>query len=446
SPKIKKWLGRVVSGEAQDLCRHDKWLCMMYPRLKLLRELLRDEGVIFVSIDDNEQANIRILLNEIFGEENFICNFIWKKRSGGGYTNTLVSTNHDYILVYAKNRDRVILYDKEKEVDLLKRKYPLEDNKGLYKRRDLRKSGSADLRKDRPTMYYPIKGPNGKFIYPMRPDGKEGRWSVGKDKFDELLKLNEIEFVKVKNKWKIYSKERPYNVEGDLKLEKYETIWIDTALNTNARNELKSLFPEHEKTFDTPKPIDLIQQIIKFSSSGDDIILDSFAGSGTTGHAVMGLNKKDKRNRSFIMIEMEDDIADKITAERIKRAIKTNKYNEGFEFCELGKSLFDEEGNIEKECDFKQPAIYIYFTETQTNIDLKKVKKNYIGISPDEETEYYLLFKEKYTNKLTRSILKQLHKNDKKKVIYADHCLLSESELENHNIQFKQIPYEVKRY
>jgi adenine-specific DNA-methyltransferase len=295
-------------------------------------------------------------------------------------------------------------------------------------------------------MYYAVKSPDGKNIFPKRPDGKDGRWAVGEVKFYELLKDNEVEFVKNGNKWKVYTKERPLDEEGNLKQEKYETIWVDVALNTNARNEIKELFPELDKTFDTPKPIDLLKLILKMSSSQDDIILDSFAGSGTTAHAVLDLNKEDKSNRKFILIEMEDDVAKDITAERVKRAVTKYKYNDGFEYCELDNSLFNGEGQIDETCTYEQLATYIYFTETKTNINKTNISRPFIGSSPDESAEYYLIFKEKGKNKLSRESLKHIKKSNNKKVIYADQCLLDSDELKRHNILFKQIPYEVERY
>jgi adenine-specific DNA-methyltransferase len=444
SPKIKKWLGKVVGGESEDLCRHDKWLCMMYPRLKLLRDLLSEDGVIFVSIDDNEHCNLRQVFDEIFEENNFITTFIWKKRSGGGYTNTLVSANHDYIMVFAKDINKVKFNDKIKSEEDIISRYPLKDKRGYYKRRDLRKSGSADLRSDRPTMYYSVIAPDSSKIFPKRQDGKEGRWAVSEKTFLELLNKGEVEFVKQKEGYKVYTKERPINEEGELKSEKYETIWTNVALNTNARNEIKELFPEMDKTFETPKPVDLIKQIVKLNSDSDSIILDSFAGSGTTAHAVLELNKEDGGNRKFIHIEMEDKVAKDITAERVKRAIKKYDYKDGFEYCELDKPLFNEEGQIEEECSFEQLATYIYFTETNTNLDKKIIDKHFIG--EHNEIEYYLLFKEKGKNILNKDFLKKLGKDKKKKIIYADKCLIDDKILERHNIQFKQIPYEVKVY
>ena len=157
---------------------------------------------------------------------------------------------------------------------------------------------------------------------------------------------------------------------------------------------------------------------------------------------ILALNKEDGGSRKFVLVEMEDKVAKDITAERVKRAIKKYEYKDGFEYCELDKPLFNELGQIEETCDFKQFATYIYFTETQTNIDHAKVKTNYIG--EQGGTEYYLIYKEPHKNDLDKSFLKKLEKTEAKKIVYADRCTLDESELAEYNLVFKQIPYEVK--
>lgn len=205
---------------------------------------------------------------------------------------------------------------------------------------------------------------------------------------------------------------------------------------------LKELLPDTK--FDNPKPISLMEYLVRVATRNNDIILDSFAGSGTTGQAVLSLNKEDGGDRRFILIEMEDHVAKDITAERIKRVVKKYDYSDGFEFCELSKPLFNEKGHIEEECDFDQFATYIYFTETQTNIDRAKVDKNFIGEL--NETEYYLIYTEKGKNILNKGFLKKLRATKAKKVIYADNCTVDEKMLDEHNIVFKQIPYEVKVY
>src|SRR3989339_798038 len=223
-----------------------------------------------------------------------------------------------------------------------------------------------------------------------------------------------------------------------------KTIWLydEVGSNDDGKRELKNIFSDNP--FATPKPTKLLKTIIKISSGKDDIVLDSFAGSGTIGHAVLDLNKEDGGNRKFILVEMEDEIAKNITAERVKRASETNGYKGGFEYCELDKPLFDEHGQIEETCEFNQFATYIYFTETQTNIDKNKIEKNFIGEHSD--TEFYLIYKEKDKNILTKSFLSKLRKTENKKIIYADKNYLDEDVLLKYNIIFKQIPYEVKVY
>lgn len=158
----------------------------------------------------------------------------------------------------------------------------------------------------------------------------------------------------------------------------------------------------------------------------------------------MDFNKEDGGNRKFIMVEMEDHVAKDITAERVRRAIKKYGYKDGFEYCELDKPLFNEEGQVDEECDFKQLATYIYFTETQTNIDPRKIEVNFIGELSG--AEYYLIYKGRDKNDLDKSFLKKIRNNDNKKIVYADRCLIDDNTLARNNVVFKQIPYEVKIY
>lgn len=427
SPKIKKWLGKVVGNELTDLCRHDKWLCMMYPRLKLLHDLLSDDGVIFVAIDDNEHCNLRGAMDLVFGEENLLSSVIWQHSiQPKGYVDNF-SVHHNYLICYRKT-DKFKLYPLERTEEHNKSyKNPDNDPRGAWRTGDVRNALY------RPNLIFDIKTPSGKII---KPPKNGWRWS--KDTIQEKISKGEIIFSKDESRiiHKIYLE----NVGGRAP----ETIWFGKEVGTtrDAAQEIKELF--NEVIFQTPKPISLLKRILAISTRADDIVLDSFAGSGTTGHAVLELNKEDAGNRKFILIEMEDHVAKDITAERIKRAVKKYDYNDGFEYCELSKPLFNEEGHIEEECDFNQFATYIYFTETQTNIDPKAIDGNFIGEKMD--TEYYLIYKEKGKNVLNKSFLKKVRKNDAKKVVYADFCELDEKILEDAGIIFKQIPYEVKVY
>ena len=449
SPKIKKWFKKNTPIDYNDLCRHDKWLCMIYPRLKLLKELLSPEGIIFISIDDNEKANLKSLLDGIFSEKNFITTMIWKSRSSLQYSEPLISSQTEYVLAYAKNKklwgQKLLKFNRiKKDMDGLSYSNPDNDPRGKWV--------SSGLIREDGRKKYTIKTPSGKEYHEAWLYTKK---NMMKFKREGLLWFGKKGDAKPRKKsyWKDYSGRVSTNLlqdefihfedkEGNSKKKKLFTI----GTTEGGTKELKKLFGTTRSNFDYPKPFTLIKYLLSLYPKNDFITLDSFAGTGTTGHAVMDLNKEDGGNRKFILIEMEDGVAKPITAERIKRASERYDYGGGFEFCELGKPLFDEFGSINKECSFKQLAAYVYFTETQTNIDNKKIKNNYIGSSPDEKIDYYLIFKEKYKNKLSKNHLKNLKKNQTKKIIYADKCLLSEEELEEHNIEFKQIPYEVEKY
>lgn len=339
SPKIKKWLGKVVGRESEDLCRHDKWLCMMHPRLKMLKDLLSDDGSIFISLDDVEQSHCKLLLDEIFGGDNFIGNVVWQKNYSPRNDARTFSNSHDFIIAYAKSIDTWV----EKGRNLLSRSDKQNDR---YKNLDndprgVWMSDNLSVKTYSKECDFPIITPAGRTVSP--PKGT--CWRVTRHKFEELLDDNRIWFAKNGNgvpRIKRFLSEVQQGVVP-------QTIWFrdEVGDNQEAKKILKELFPEqHTDLFDTPKPTRLIKRIIELSTSSQDIILDSFAGSGTTGHAVLDLNKETGGNRRFIMVEMEDKVAKDITAERIKRAISKYGYNDGFEYCELSKPLFNEEGHI----------------------------------------------------------------------------------------------------
>lgn len=399
SPKIKQWLGKVVGKESEDLTRHDKWLCMMYPRLKLLRDLLTEDGGIFVSIDYNEEAHLRILLDEIFEPKNYRNSFVVsrvKKNIQERDRVRAVNFGYNSVLFYAKS-EKCLIHPPKK-----------------FQKKDARWH-AFDAPGIRPTMEYSLFGNK-------PPKGRH--WMYSKDRADEMITSNTLRL----------------SPRGSVQylLKASDFTLLDTNWTDIQEYDSKWNYPNGEKN------INLIKRVINTLSDNDDIVLDSFAGSGTTGHAVMDLNKEDGGTRKFILVEMEDDVVRNVTVSRIKQSIKNSKYKEGFEFCVLGNALFDENGKIEKTCDFKQFATYIYFTETQTNIDNKKIKGNFIGEYND--IEYYLIYKGRDKNDLNKSFLNKLKKNESKKVIYADRCLIDEDVLKELNVEFKQIPYEVKIY
>jgi adenine-specific DNA-methyltransferase len=322
---------------------------MIYPRLWLSRNLLKDDGVIFVSIDDDEVANLRKVMDEIYGEENFVASVIWEKKFSPQNDAKWLSDNHDYILIYAKNKEIW-------RPNLLQR---TEEQNGRYKNLDNDLRGvwtSSDLTVKRFTEkdIYEIITPSGKSIYPTK-----GRsWIVSKKRFKELEKDNRIWFGEDGNGVPRLKRFLSDVKNGITPL----TLWkhAEVGHNQAAQQELKQLF-DNESYFDTPKPVKLLKRILHLGSSKDDIILDFFAGSGTTAHAVMDLNKEDGGNRKYILVQLPEatdakseayragykKISD-ITKERVKRVIKKLDYKDGFKSYYLDNSNFQKFKELKK--------------------------------------------------------------------------------------------------
>jgi len=442
SPEMKKWLGNVVGKEGEDLTRSDKWLCMMYPRLNLLKQFLKEDGAIFVSIDDAEVSNMKCLLTEIFGQRNCIGTIIWQHSvQPKGYLGKL-SIHHNYILAYKKT-DRFELGNLErKDEHNVNYSNPDNDPKGPWRSGDVRNALY------RPNLIYKLETPSGNFI---KPPAKGWRWS--KETMLEKIKSGEIIFNSGETKItrKIYlcnQKGRPP-----------ESIWFgeDVGTTRKANQELKEIF-NGEVPFETPKPLELLKRIIQLTTRKDDIILDSFAGSGTTGHAVLNINKQDGGNRRFVLVEMIPDICKKITHYRLKSVINGYTYNQnkvdalggGFRYGKLDKSLFDETGNIGRDVKFSDVAAHVFFTESGNPIPKRPNKKNpFLGVSMG--IGYYLLFNGVLGdrspdggNVLTSKVLANLPKHNGPKVIFGEGCRLGDARLRREQITFKQLPYEIK--
>jgi adenine-specific DNA-methyltransferase len=281
---------------------HNGWLAFIYPRLLLARDLLSKEGVIFISIDDNEQANLKLLCDDVFGEENFIAQITRATGTptGGGGAKPIVN-EMDYLLVYSKSTNLKFsgtpMTEEESAI------YDKEDENGIYLIRPLRRTGGEDRREDRPTMFYPLVAPDGTEVYPIAPAGYESRWICGIDKYDELNKTNLIEWKKnVNNEWNVYQK---FYLEGRLK--QPGNLWVKVEGNKKATRDVRDLF-DGIKVFDFPKPIGFITKILQIATNKNDLILDFFAGSGTTGHAVMQQNAEDGGNRKFILCQINEPI------------------------------------------------------------------------------------------------------------------------------------------
>ena len=324
---------------------HTNWLNMMYPRLRLAANLLRDDGVIFISIDDNEVANLRKVCDEVFGEENFIGMFTWQSKKGGGSDNNTVVHDQEYILCYGKS---IISGGFFNRIMIEAEPLNCEDEQGKYRRgRELNKWGANSRREDRPTMFFPIPGPNGETVYPIRNDGTEGRWRLGKEKMLELVKQANIEFIQRKDGTYIaYEKIRT----SDPRLKPYRTMLENVGTTADGSKLVKSLF-EELKVFDFPKLIDLVKKVLEMGSFDDDIILDFFSGSATTAHAVMQLNAEDGGNRRFIMVQLPEVCGEK------SEAFKAGYQN----ICEIGKERIRRAGKKLLESGDGQAALDVGF-------------------------------------------------------------------------------------
>jgi adenine-specific DNA-methyltransferase len=438
-PKIKKWLGQVVGKEAEDLTRHDKWLCMMYPRVKLLHKLLADDGAIFISIDDNEQANLKLICDEIFGEGNFIDNVIWQKIFAPKNSAKYFSANHDFIIVYAKRKDswkRIPLGRTEEQN--ARYNNPDDDPRGPWT------SGDLSARNPYSLGIYPIETP-GKRIIEGPPKGTF--WRVSKEKFIQLDNDKRIWWGKDGNNVPRLKRFLSEIQEGIVP----QTIWLNTDVgNTqDAKKEFNKILSDNILKFDTPKPIKLIERVLEIACNPNSIILDSFAGSATTAHAVLNLNIKDGGNRKFICIEMED-YAETITAERVKRVIKGYGTTEGtggsFDFYELGQPMFLEDGNLNELVGVEKIRQYVFYTETKTPLTATKHQDNQHFLGKHNDTAYYFHYEQDEVTTLDHAFLATMKTKAEQYVIYADNCLLTKDFMTKHQIIFKKIPRDITRF
>jgi len=351
---------------------HSNWLSMMLPRLHLAKTLLREDGVIFISIDDNEQAQLKLLCDEVFGAENFVAELPWKGRGGGADDKNLLQ-NHEYILMYVKNKEQFTVGRKIKSDEKFP-KFDAEKNR-FYKTQLARKWGSGATRQDRPNLFYPIKTYDGIEITPRLPDGSDGRWRWNKQRMKTCLLNKDIEFQKRDDgEWEAY--EKVYQpLEGEFRTQLY-AAWLQSEIaeeleeildETDAKNtafgtkQTKLLF-DNRAYFSYPKPTPLIKILMKIASlNNNEIIMDFFSGSGTTAHAVMQLNAEDGGSRRFICVQLPEETDEKsearkagfntiaeIAKERIRRAGRQisdglqdgSEIDTGFKVFKLAESGF----------------------------------------------------------------------------------------------------------
>ncbi len=449
-PKIKKWLGQFVGRESEDLSRHDKWLCMMYPRLKLLHKLLSDDGAIFISIDDNEQANLKLTCDEIFGSKQFIGQWNWYKSATPPNLSHKIKKNIEYILCYSKTANNNRFYGIQK---VSKSDDPLTKPQNTFKEL-LFKKGTIKINLENQTfqkgIYGTAKFPNELMDDLIIENGTnknnvrfKNRFIWVQDKLNEEISKKTI--IKISSKSLVLAyKKQEYSKEAPPNLIDF-SVGVDTT--ENAGRILNEIFKE--KKFDFPKPPSLLEYIISFLSKNNSTILDSFSGSGTTAHAVLNLNKEDGGNRKFILIEMED-YAETITAERVKRVI--NGYGEkagtggSFDYYELGKPLFKKNGYLNEALEENEIRNYIYYTETKLPISKVRDSKNWYLLDNFNATSYYFYYEKDKLTTLDLESLSIVKIKAEQYIIYADNCLLDKEYLQKYNIIFKKIPRDIKRF
>lgn len=495
-PKIKKWLGEVVGKEGEDLSRHDKWLCMMYPRLKLLQRLLAEDGVIFISIDDNELYNLKSICDEIFGLSCFVSNISWQRTYSMRNDSQGIPAEIEHILVYSKKPMWIPSKLPRTEEMNSKYKNPDNDPQGPWQNTTAFAPGGTTHQ----GMVYAIQHPfTGKMMYPTR----DAHWRYQQEQMLEIMRgwcnyelkelddaheraavcgltpdevrqgvnaivLSEPLDVSSQKAKKVYERgqwPRFYFTsggKGGIRRKTYmESVggklatnywpFSETGHTDEAKKDLLSIFGG-KVTFDTPKPARLIERVLTIAASPDSIVLDSFAGSGTTAHAVLNMNKADGGNRRFILVEMMD-YADSITAERVKRVIQG--YGEGkkavegtggsFSFYDLGPVLLLPDGNLNEEVGPQKIREYVYYMETKEPLPAEQPTDEPYFMGLCRNTAYYFYYERERVTTLDHAFLATVQTKAEGYTIYADLCAIPQETLRRHNITFKKIPRDIAR-
>ena len=490
-PRIRKWLGQVVGKEGEDLSRHDKWLCMIYPRLRLLQKLMTEDGIIFISIDDTEYASLKQICDEIYGSNCFVSNISWQRTYSTRNDSKGIVNEVEHVLCYSKQPNwNPKKLPRTAEMDS---KYKNPDNDITLWRTDNAFAPGAATHQG---MVYAIQHPfTGELLYPANGSC----WRYQQDTMFEIMSgwtqyelrdLHDEEQraivcgvssaeVRPEVKAIVLSKsleESKADAERILKRGQWPRFFFtkggqggiarktylenvggrlptnfwpfsETGHTDEAKKEMLSIF-DGRATFDTPKPVRLIEFILKIASDPETIVLDSFAGSGTTAHAVLNMNKADGGHRKFILVEM-GDYADSITAERVRRVI--NGYGEGksavpgtggsFSFYELGAPLFVD-GFLNSDVPVADIRSYVYYSETHENTPAPKEDDPYL-LGVQDDIAYYFCYEKDGATTLNDTLLGRLKTRAERYVIYADTCALSDEELKRWNIAYKKIPRDI---
>lgn len=494
-PRIRKWLGQVVGKEGEDFSRHDKWLCMMYPRLQLLRKLLAPTGAIFISIDDNELFNLKLICDEIFSPSCFVADISWQRTYSMRNDSKGIPTEVEHVLVYGKSSDwQPNKLPRTEEMDS-KYKNPDNDPKGRWQNTSAFAPGGVTHQ----GMVYAIQHPfTGKMLYPTH----DAHWRYSQEAMLEYmsgwceyeirdlhdaeqrarvcgiapvevredvkgivlknsLEESRIEAEKVleRGQWPrfYFTSGGKGGIRRKTYLQKVEgkppTNWwpfAETGHTDEAKKELKYIFDGHAP-FDTPKPTRLIERVLQIATGDDALILDSFAGSGTTAHAMLNANRGDGGNRRFILVEL-DDYADDVTAERVRRVIHgygegksaVEGIDSGFSYYELGSALFCSDGVISPGVTYSDLARYVWATETRAPYEDLTAEHPYL-LGEHAQAVYYLVWEPSEETTLTYDLLRELPSRGAPTVIYADRCVIAPERLDEMNVVFKRVPDQIAR-
>ena len=454
-PILKQWLADEAPVDVEDMERHDKWLCMMWPRLHLLKELLSEDGAIFVSIDDNEQHHLRTLMDEIFGEENFLANFVWQSKDTPGNNSSGIAATHSYVLSYRCSTSFTPNLLERSEDQLANYSNPDNDPRGRWLAAPLTRSEHRDR------DVYEIENDVGRRVMP--PAGSS--WRRPREKMESLQADNRI--------WWGVNGDADFPMEKKFLSETKEGVVNQTwwpyqfaGSTRNAGAELKAIF-DGRKVFNTPKPAKLLHRILELSISSDAIVLDSFAGSGTTAHAVLALNEQDGGSRRFILVECED-YADGMTAERVRRVISgvpdakdpdlRGGLDGSFTYCTLGDPV-TASGMLDGETlpTFSSLAAWLMHTATGQSVGPSEMRPldGHGLIYSDSRRNYYLRYEPDLdwlrsneavlTEGRAEDIAKICSEQQKGAVVFAAGKFIELDVLSELNIMFGELPFEIRR-
>jgi adenine-specific DNA-methyltransferase len=498
-PKIKKWLGQVVGKEAEDLTRHDKWLCMMYPRLKLLQKLLAEKGSLVISIGYQEVFNLMHILKELFASKQITCVTV---QTSGGKPSGSFNYQHEFLIFIVPNdfeanpmkftggKERtpfegltLATFDKTQRPN---QTYPIFVNAetGLLDSigeslQERIKNGKCQA--ELSAFDYDFnEAPEGTVaVWPITSKGKQCVWRLAPNRLKSDWEKGYIKISPNRQKASLNNYSIQYLPEGVIKkVEKGElkvsgkepnsptltfgenktvgsdipTIWLEKEFySVKGTTLLNDIF--EKKIFNYPKPLPLITEILRALTSQNDIILDSFAGSGSTAHAVLDLNQEDEGNRKYILIEMED-YAESVTSERVKMVVNGFSEQEGtggsFDFYELGQPLFLENGDLNEIVGIEKIRQYVYYTETKSPLTPKRgtaaPDENVYFLGKHNDTAYYFNYEPDEVTTLDHAFLATMKTKAEQYVIYADNCLLTKDFITKHQIIFKKIPRDITKF